>query len=136
MCSCVIPLLLDDNNDLYPRTFSPAISSPTLIEKKVPNFLDLDIFCCFFYFSQSNLREATWHSALLNSTLSVGACQDTRRHVWGQLLSQLPLNTCEDNCSFFSKSYLYLYWKSRTKFPADWRNINFLSGWESKICWS
>ena len=44
MLTLVIPLLLGDINNLYPWIFSPAVSSPTLIEKKVQDSFGLDAF--------------------------------------------------------------------------------------------
>ena len=96
-----MPLLLGDINNLYPRIFTLDVSSPTLIKKENPRFF---WFGCFFYFSQSEFREATWRSALLHFTLSVGACKDQRRHAWGWPQSKLPLRTCEDNCPFSQKA--------------------------------
>ena len=76
----------------------------------------------FFNFSQSDLRDATGHSALQYFTLSVNAWKDPRRH-WP--LTQLPLSTCEDNCPFSQKATPIYLKKSGAKFPADRRIINF-----------
>ena len=105
----VIPLLLGDINNLYPRIFSPAVSSRTLIKKKVQDSFDLDVFC--FYFTQRYyiLLFLSAHAAARPGPTAITT---TSKHAWRQL-------------PFLSKSYLYLFRKSGTKFPAAWRNNFF-----------
>ena len=68
----VISLLFGDINNLYPRIFSPVVSSPRPIEKSKILLISM----LFLNFSQSDLRKVMWPSALLYFTLSVSTCKD------------------------------------------------------------
>ena len=124
----VIPVLLGDINNSYPRIFSPAVSSPTLIEK----FKILLIWMLYFFISLNRTWERRRDTqryyillflsahAKISCTCGPPAITNTSKHV----RRQLP---------FLSKSYLYLFRKSGTKFPADWRNIHFYQAENQKF---
>ena len=119
----VIPILFGDINNLYTRIFSPAVSSPTLIEKSKI----LLIWMLFFislnwtWYRRRDTRRyyillfLSAHSKI-SSTCRPPAITTTFKHVQRQQ-------------PFHSKTYLYLFKKSGTKFPADWRNKFFIKPW-------
>ena len=124
----VIPLLLGDINNLYPRIFSPAVLSFTLIEKS-----KILLICVFFLFLSIGLERG---DMTLNATIFYSFCRRMQRPMAraDPLLSQLPLSTCEDNCPFFQKATsIYLENLELNSPPID--ETNFISGRESKICW-
>ena len=131
VCYTPHPILLGDINNSSLWMFSHVVSSPTLIKKKKKKRTSKILFNLNFYFSQSNLREATWHDIF---SLSVGACHD-QRHVWGPTAITTISKHVWRQILFLSKSYLFSCRRSETKFPADWKNIHLLSDRESKIYW-
>ena len=122
----VILLLFGDINNSYPQIFSPAILSPTLIEK----FKMLLIWMLFFLFLFIGLKGG---DVTLSATIFYSFCRCMQ---WSLaradlLLSPLSLSTCEDNCPFSQKATsIYL-----ENFPPIEETWIFLSDWESKICW-
>ena len=96
--SCVIPLLLGDINNSYPQIFSPAVSSPTLIEKS-----KILLIWMFFLFLSIGLKRG---DVTLSATIFYSFCPHVHRSLARAdlLLSPLPRSTCEDNCSFSQKA--------------------------------
>ena len=82
--------------------------------------------CFFFLFLSIRLERG---DVTLSTSIFYFFCWRIQRSLArvDLLLSPLPLSTCED---LLYKSYLYLFRKSGTKFPTNWRSTNFLSGWE------
>ena len=94
-----LKFFLSATNNFYPQIFSLAVSSLTLIKKKIQDSFDLDVF---FYFSQSDLRG----DVILSATIfySFYRCiQGPTAHA-DQLLSQLPRSANEDNSPFSQKA--------------------------------